>query len=61
MKEVNENDIKEVLTTPIDEHAFSMVLTCWPDKDEGREYKELSRSLRRSSWMVRVQTTAYVI
>lgn len=44
-KEINENDIKEVLTMPIEEHAFSMVLTCWSEKDERQEYKELFEEL----------------
>jgi hypothetical protein len=46
-KEINENDLKEVLTVPIEEHAFSMVLTCWPDKDDRREYKELFEELQK--------------
>lgn len=45
-KEINENDIKEVLTTPIEEHAFSMVLTCWPERDERREFSELFQELQ---------------
>ena len=45
-KEIKENDLKEVLTVPIEEHAFSMVLTCWPDKDDRREYKELFEELQ---------------
>ena len=45
-REINENDIKEVLTNPIDEHAFSMVLTCWPDKEERHEFKELFEELQ---------------
>lgn len=41
-KEISENDIKEVMTGQIDEHALSMVLACGAlDKDERREYKEL--------------------
>ncbi|MDE1854959.1 MAG: hypothetical protein KGH57_01390 [Candidatus Micrarchaeota archaeon] len=44
-KEINENDIKEVITTPIDEHSFSLVLSCWPERDERREFKELFEEL----------------
>jgi hypothetical protein len=46
-RDINENDIKEVLTAPIDEHAFSMVLTCWPEKDERHEFKELFKELQK--------------
>ncbi len=46
-KEINENDIKEVLTTPIEEHAFSMVLTCWPEKDERKTFKDLFEELQQ--------------
>ncbi len=45
-REVNENDIKEVLTTPIEEHAFSMVLMCWPERDERKEFAELFEELQ---------------
>ena len=44
-KEVNENDLKEVLTAPIEEHAFSMILTCWPDREERKEYQDLFEEL----------------
>lgn len=47
-KEINENDIKEVLTMPIEEHAFSMILTCCPDRDERREYMDLFGELEEA-------------
>ena len=46
-KDINENDIKEVLTTPIEEHAFSMVLTCYPEREERREFKGLFEELEK--------------
>ncbi|MDE1874034.1 MAG: hypothetical protein KGI04_02845 [Candidatus Micrarchaeota archaeon] len=46
-KEINENDIKEVLTNPIDEHMFSMILMCLPEKEERHEFKELFEELQQ--------------
>lgn len=40
-KEINENDLKEVLTNPVEAHAFWMILTCLPDKEDRKEYKDL--------------------
>ncbi len=44
-KEINENDIKEVLTLPVGEHSFSMLLTCFPEKIERRTLKEMFSEL----------------
>ena len=40
-REINENDVKEVATEQIDEHAFSMMLNCIESKDGRRGYKIL--------------------
>ena len=45
-KEINENDLKEVLTNPVEEHAFSMILTCMSDKEERQEYRDLFEELQ---------------
>jgi hypothetical protein len=45
-KEINENDIKEVLTNPVEDHAFSMILTCMDDREERQEYRDLFEELQ---------------
>ncbi len=44
-KEINENDIKEVLTLPVGEHSFSMLLTCFSERPERKTLKELFSEL----------------
>ncbi len=44
-KDINENDIKEVLTLPVGEHSFSMLLTCLPERPERDTLKELFSEL----------------
>lgn len=45
-KEISENDVKEVITADIDEHAFSMVLLYSLDGSSRREYAELLPRLK---------------
>jgi len=45
-KEISENDVKEVITSDIDEHAFSMVLLYSLDGSSRREYAELLPQLK---------------
>lgn len=44
-KDVSENDIKEVTTSSIDEHALCMVLMCLDD-DTRKDYRERLTQLR---------------
>ena len=45
-KEITENDIKEVVTSEIDEHAFSIILLYSLDKDSRKEYTDLLPELK---------------
>jgi len=45
-KEIGENDIKEVVTSDIDERKFSMILLYSLDKDGRRKYGELLPKLK---------------
>jgi len=46
-KEINERDVQEVATVPIDEHAFSMVLMCIDEQEGRRAYKYLLPMLQK--------------
>lgn len=45
-KEVSENDIKEVVNSEIDPHAFSMILLYSLDRGNRKEYSELLPKLK---------------
>jgi hypothetical protein len=45
-KEINENDVKEVANSDMDEHALCMVFMCLDEKDGRNEYRELLTHFR---------------
>jgi len=46
-KEITENDVKEVATSDIEEHALCQLLTCFDAPDARRNYKELLCQLQK--------------